>query len=257
MLLQWTRQSSSLCTGCAWSGAPLTSGVMRVPKVLGVALALTAVGILTAAIGARHAVLRPPVFGLVSVESAGIFDDGGEMSLVTLAISNPYNQPRPENTLYLKSTDKAKTLAARVTNVWVEVEGTLSCGLPCRQKVETVFLLPAGTDLFRISLHYTGSSPSFKRSGVKARLEWLTERLPLSVRSRLSYKFWRWVGFGPDYLPSSDWRALTVEIPLSGQSRGPTGAFTGVHNERAAVDAGFRILSTIAGRRPGTTEHNC
>src|SRR5579859_1133540 len=125
---------------------------MRVRKVLAVTVALAAAALLTALCGAGQAVPRPPVLNLVSVEPAGIFDEAGEMSLVTLAISNPDNPPRPENTLHVKGLSKTKTIEARVTNVWVEVEGTLACGLPSGHKLENLFLLPARTDLFRVSL---------------------------------------------------------------------------------------------------------
>ena len=220
-------------------------------KVLALTLALAAAVLSTALIGSGHAVPRKPVLSLVSVEPAGIFDEGGEMSLVTLAIGNPDNLPHPENTLHVRGLSKTKTIEARVTNVWVGAEGTLVCGLPCGQKAEHVFLLPAGADCCRVSFQYTGSSRSFNRRPVRGRLAWLTERLPLSVRSRLSYRFWRWVGFGPDYLPSSDWRAVTVEIPLSPPSGLPTHASVGAHNQARhprPVEGQFACLESAARR---------
>src|SRR5882672_5197732 len=134
--------------------------VMRVRRVLGGTLALAAVVILVVSIGPHHTNHRPPVLTLVSMEPAGIFDYTGEMWLVTLSIVNPNNPPRPENSLYVK--DMGISIEARVTNMWVGVEGTLACHLSSGQNHESLLLFPAGADYCRLSLQYTGSTPSFK-----------------------------------------------------------------------------------------------
>ena len=187
---------------------------MRVGKILGGTLILACVALLVVALSTPHNIhLRPPIISLVSMEPAGIFDDmGKEMSLVTLCISNPNTPLRPENSLYVR--DFSIPIEVKVTNVWTAVEGTLTCHLFGGAKQDRLCLLPAGADYSRFSLKYTGKVPIFQTSVPKGRLRQLVQRLPLFVRSRLPSAFWRWVGFGPDYGPSSNWRTMSVEIPL-------------------------------------------
>src|SRR6266478_10111430 len=68
-------------------------------RVFASGMAVTLVGLLVVLIWPAHTEPRPPVLNLVSMEPAAMFDDIGEMWLVTLSISNPDNAPRPENTL--------------------------------------------------------------------------------------------------------------------------------------------------------------
>jgi len=191
------------------------------------------------------------VLNLVSMEPAAMFDDIGEMWLVTLSISNPDNPPRYENNLFVKDTGRA--IEAPVRDRWIQVqeERSLACHLPAGQKHgthETLLLMPAGTRCCRVSLQYTGSSASFK-----GRLLWLAERLPQFIRFRLSYKVWRWLGFNR-YEPRSDWRQIIVELPLRPAPFRPGGASTGAHNPITAPDAGKALCSHFQRQGPGATE---
>ncbi len=223
-------------------------------RVLASGMALILVGLLVVLIWPAHTERRPPVLHLVSMEPAAMFDDIGEMWLVTLSISNPDNAPRPENTLFVKDTGRA--IEAQVGNRWIGVEGTLACYLPVGQKHEThetLLLMPAGTHSCRLSLQYTGSSASFRGRPVKGRLLWLAERLPQFIRFRLSYKVWRWLGFNR-YEPRSDWRQIIVELPLRPAPFRPGGASTGAHNPITAPDAGKALCSHFQRQGPGATE---
>jgi hypothetical protein len=109
-----------------------------------------------------------------------------------------------------------------VNNTWGKAEGTLTRHLYCGQVHDHLILLPSGTDRFRVSLQYTGSRPSFKKDPFKKRMAWVIERLPPPLRIRLPSWFRRWAGWGPDYVPSSNWRALTVEMPIPTIKNSPT-----------------------------------
>jgi len=152
---------------------------------------------------------RPPVLSFVSTEPAGVMDDNGmEMLLVTLSISNSDNRPpTPQNHLYIK--ENARPIQVRIANRWIEMQETsIACELAPSHKRERLLLLPASADLCRVSVKYTGASLANK--GVAA---WLAERLPRWIRFRMSYKFWRWVGF-TQYEPSSHWQGFSVELPI-------------------------------------------
>ena len=224
----------------------LSLAVKRMRRVLASGVALILVGLLVVLIWPAHTEQRPPVLNLVSMEPAGMFDDIGEMWLVTLSISNPDNAPRPENTLFV--TDTGRAIEAQVGNRWIRVDGTLACHLPVAQKHETLLLMPAGTHSCRVSLQYTGSSASFR-----GRLLWLAERLPQFIRFRLSYKVWRWLGFNR-YEPRSDWRQIIVELPLRPAPFRPGGASTGAHYPVTALDPGKVICSHFQHHGPGACE---
>src|SRR5260370_21710170 len=183
----------------------LSLAVKRMRRVLASGVALILVGVLVVLIWPARPEQRPPVLNLVSMEPAGMFDDIGEMWLVTLSISNSDNAPRPENTLFVKDTGRA--IEAQVGNRWIRVDGTLACHLPVAQKHETLLLMPAGTHSCRVSLQYTGSSASFK-----GRLLWLAEPLPQFSRFPLSYKVWRWLAFN-HYGPRSDLPHIITKLP--------------------------------------------
>src|SRR5439155_11890740 len=190
--------------------------VKRMRRVVASGVAVMLVGLLVVLIWPGHTERRPPVLNLVSMEPAGMFDDIGEMWMVTLSISNPDNPPRYENELHVKDT--GRPIEAQVGNRWIGVEGErmLACHLPAGQKHgthETLLLMPADTHSCRVSLQYTGSSASFRGRPVKGRLLWLAERLPQLIRFRLPYKVWRSLGFNR-YAPRSDWRQIIVVLPL-------------------------------------------
>jgi len=188
---------------------------MRVGRIV-VITSLTCVALLVPlALVGPGTRLRPPVISVVSMDPAGIFDDmGKEMWLVTFSISNPNTPLRPENSLYVK--DSGIPIEVKRTNVWTAVEGTLGCHLFGGAKHDRLYLLPTGADFSRFSLQYTGTTPIFAKNEPKGLLRRFVQRLPLFVRCRLPSTFWRWLGFGPDYGPSSNWREINIEIPLSG-----------------------------------------
>jgi hypothetical protein len=161
----------------------------------------------------------PPVVRLASVEPAGIMDDNGaEMWLVTVGISNS-NPPlsAPGAVLFVRNNDRPTE--AKLSESWnaVEcpwVEGHLRaqitmCELSPGMERQRMLILPASSRSCRISLEYVGGVLSFKM-----RLAHLVNRMPLFVRSRVTYKFWRWAGYDRVY-PGSNWREITVELPFS------------------------------------------
>ena len=156
-------------------------------------------------------VRRPPVVSLVGMEPAGIFDDAGvEMWLVTLSLSNSYPPTSGyQNYLYVKNN--ARGIEARVGNRLIAVKGMLDCGLGPGQRVERMLLMPERVDACRIFLKCVG--PPF----VGGRLAWVAGRLPQFVRSRLPFRFWRWVD-SISYGPGSDWRENSIELPLPSES---------------------------------------
>jgi hypothetical protein len=152
---------------------------------------------------------RPPVLSVVTIERAGIVDDAGvEMRLVTLSICNPDERaPAPQRYLHVK--DSRTPLEAKIANHWVPIEGTLGgCQFAPHASRERSIVLPAGAIACRVRLQYTGTGVSFKSTMAS-----LVESLPSWIRFRLSYKFWRWVGF-PRYEPSSHWREISLELPI-------------------------------------------
>jgi len=226
---------------------------MRARKLLGGTVAVSVLAVAVALIRTPHTVPHPPVVNLVSVEPFEIVDDtGAEMFLATLSISNPDNPAGPENCIYVRG--EGKGIEAKVANRWIGVNANLDCRLdPGGGKHEIVFAVPAATDSCRLSFRYTGSRPSFARRPLKARLEWFAERLPKSIRFRLSYEVWRWLGFGPDYRPSSDWRGISVEVPFRRPSVRPTAAPVQVHertDRTSALDARTELSLHVGGCWP-------
>jgi hypothetical protein len=165
---------------------------MRVRRIVAGVVGVTVMGLLVVLMLATSTGPRPPVLTLVRVEPAGIIDDSGaEMWLMTLSVSNSDNRPpRPENRLYVGEGDGP--IEVKIGSRWIGLHGTLGrlgdCELAPAQKCERLLLTPGGTESCRISLKYTGAS------ALKGLVEWVATRLPLSIRSRFSYKFWRWVG---------------------------------------------------------------
>ncbi len=184
---------------------------MRAPRVFAGVIGVTIAVVLGLIILYPRTPPNPPVLSLVSLEPAGVFDDSGvEMSLLRLSISNSDNRPfNPANSIYVK--DGGRCIEVKVANHWIAAEGTVGalgfCALAPLQKHEIMFILPASGSC-RVWFKYTGATLSTKH-----RLAWVAERLPECIRFRMSYKFWRWVGF-TRYMPSSNWREINVELPL-------------------------------------------
>jgi len=141
------------------------------------------------------------------MEPAEIYDDtGAELWFATLSLSNSDTRPRrPENGLYVKNG--SRPIELKVANRWTEVEGGFACKLDPQDKCSRGFLLPPGAESCRLRLDYA------RAVFIKGRKAWFAERLSGWIRFRMSYKFWRWAGFS-QYGPSSNWREITLELPL-------------------------------------------
>jgi hypothetical protein len=91
------------------------------------------------------------------------------------------------------------------------------CELSPGMERQRLLLLPASSRSCRISLEYVGDVLSYKM-----RLAHLVQRMPQFVRSRVTYKFWRWAGFDRAY-PGSNWREITVELPFGADAVAQSG----------------------------------
>ena len=191
------------------------------------AVVLALAGVMLVCCWAPRVWPAPPQLPLVRVEPVGMIDaSGADLWMVTFALSNT-NAANPADSradeLYVRTGPRA--LEARVGNHWRAVTETpallpgILC-LPPGRRCESQLLTPAGTDACRLWLRYTGvrRSPSLKSWAAA-----LAARLPPSLSSRLSYKFWRWVGF-PGYEPSAVWREIGVVLPVSPATNTPAAA---------------------------------
>lgn len=182
---------------------------MPVPRVFAFSIAAAVIALLAVLLWPSGPNCRPPELSFTAREPAGIIDDrGAEMWLVTLGVSNTNDPLRPENCLCLEYSREA--LEARVANRWFRLDGVLPARVDAGRTNTTWLLVPAGADRCRVSLRYTGWSRCLT---FKGSLIWFVERLPLRIRSQISYKFWRWAGY-PHYRPSSRWGTLNVELPF-------------------------------------------
>ena len=231
--------------------APLSAGVMRVRKVLAGAAVVAVVGIVASLLWSAVPIRCPPGLTIVSTEPAGIMDDmDREMWYVTLNLTNSENLvPSRANELYVRGG--AGCIEARVAGHWSRVDGMLStCALMPGSSCESSFLVPGGTDSCRVCLQFTGAHL------IKGRLAWLAEHLPTTIRFRLSYKVWRWVGF-THYGPNSDWRETTIEVPVRRPSPRQGGSSSAALNERSRVGAGRASLFAVWRFRLGATHREC
>ena len=154
----------------------------------------------------------PPVVSLLGVEGANVIDDtGAEMWQVTVGISNavptfmagPHFEP-----VYIKDGDVP--VEARVGGRWTKIEAVIgTCALrPYGSDTHRILLVvPAKADSVRIHFKYTSASV------FSGRLSYLSEDLPVQIRTNMPATFWRSVGF-VHYGPSSDWQEQKVELPL-------------------------------------------
>jgi len=189
---------------------------------------------------------RPPALSLLSVEPADGFtdDDGTEMLLVTVSLSNP-NASRPENFLYISNSGRG--VEARVVNRWVGVGGRLDCGLSPGQKSRWMFVMPAHAGVCRVCVKYAGASLS-----MAARVRKLLEHIPWRLRSGISPRIW-WMG--RDFSPTPPWREIHLEIALPPASARPAHDLASARN-RAAPDNGAMTVSLHdVGPRRATLEH--
>jgi hypothetical protein len=145
-----------------------------------------------------------------------IDDSGAELCVLYFTVSNTNLTSQPANkanTFYVKAANRV--VEAKVGNHWSklsEISGMDNsvCHLGPGQQFECLLLAPAGIDTFRVWLKCARPARPFTLNAIS---ESIALRLPLSVRSRISYKFWRWIGF-PASGPSRDWQEVCVELAL-------------------------------------------
>jgi hypothetical protein len=135
-----------------------------------------------------------------------------------LSISNS-NPPlsAPGGVLFVKIGERPSKIKSdegwsTVERPWVE--GQLqtqleTCKLSPGAEQQRLLVVPANARSCRISFRYVGGALSYR-----TRLAHLVQRLPLFVRSRVSYKFWRWAGFDRTN-PASNWQEARVELPIA------------------------------------------
>ena len=156
---------------------------------------VVAIGLLALVLAVlRRGPARPPclALSLTKTERIEIADDNDvELWLATLSVSNAVPSPGGlQDIIFLRYREEA--LKVRVANRWVPVKvskpGSLRAGMTTSESV----LVPDGADQYRLTFEYTGGRIPLT---FKAMLEAAAEHLPVSLRRRLSYRFWRWVGF--------------------------------------------------------------
>jgi len=197
---------------------------------------------------------RPPTISVASIEPAGVFDDNGEMSLVTLGLKDTDYSGRPEGALCLRSP--AHPIEARVKDRWVRVDGRLDWRGGRGGVRECDLLLPAGANACRFTVEYTGATRVFRKHPIKGPILWVVEQLPLSVRRRFSYKFWRWAGF-PEYGPGTGWRRISFEVPFAPLSGAPSTAAPGAHNPQPPLDAAKSLREQVGLHWRGAGKVGC
>jgi len=167
-----------------------------------------------------HTVPDPPTATFVRADPSGMIDaSGAELLLVTFTINNTnrYEEARDQesNTIWVK--EPVRPTEARVRNRWRAVPAASASNttftVVAGKKSQCMLLAPVGTDSCRVWLQYTRGRSSYPLT-LKGISMSIVTKLPLSVRSRISYKFWRWAGF-PDSGPEKKWREICVELPIS------------------------------------------
>jgi hypothetical protein len=158
---------------------------MRARRIVAGVIVVCLIALITMLLWPERTKLDPPAVSVVRIENAGVDDDEGkEMWLVTLRISNPNKAPfDPENSVYIKSSlsveGGAYPIEVRVTNRRVAITGKLGCRISPGDKHEIAWVVPAGADACRASLKYTHG---VMRDGA---LTGLARRLPRGLRRRL------------------------------------------------------------------------
>jgi len=145
----------------------------------------------------------PPTVNVLTIEPTGIYDEVGEMKMVTVALSNP--EPARPDPIFVK--DEGLPVEVRVTNRWIVVKGAIGgCTLQFLNH-RVLFLAPASADAYRLRFSYTGGVIT------KGRLTLLCGLLPRFIQIRIPIWFRRWSGW-INYGPASHWRRVDLELPL-------------------------------------------
>ena len=165
-----------------------------------------------------HNIPFPPTATFVSAEPSGMFDNSGaELLLVTFTINNTNRleeSHRHSNTMWVK--DSSKPMEVRIRNGWSAAPPTsapsTTFSLVAGQETQNILLAPFETAACRIWLQYTGERVSYPATLKGISLS-IATKLPVCVRSRISYKFWRWAGF-PKAVRGTKWKEVYVEFPV-------------------------------------------
>ena len=182
---------------------------MASPKLVVGVLGITAITLLVAVLVRESPEPAPVVVWVVSVEPSGIYDDAGEMWLMTLRI-NDTRRGRGEAPIYIEDNARPE---ARVVDRWSPIDTSAGSWLvlnnPEMLSHEVQLAVPLNTDSCRLNLKWAQGRL------VSGRLWKFAEDLTAWPRARtLLFKLARGGGY-PRYAPSSQWHEFTVELPLS------------------------------------------
>ena len=183
--------------------------VMRVNRFFSLTVAVALAGCLLVLVLSERRWRSPVNLRLAAIESSGLFDESGkDLWLVSFDITaNDFYVKCGNGMVEVKDGNYWRPL--RETSVMMGPDNPPTY-LPRGGHYVGQILAPAGTGVCRFWLKFAAP---VKRSSFKNMSEMVATRLPRSTRARISYKFWRWVGF-PTIEPSSDWHDIELELPL-------------------------------------------
>jgi hypothetical protein len=176
---------------------------MRTRRVLGAIIVFAFCWLLIAWVS--HVTAHRPGLSL-AVEPSGIADDDGrEMLLGILTISNSANGERSRNLIYV---DERGPVQAKVANGFVSVNAMLgACHLGPGEKCQRMFLLPLDTKSCKVSLKYVDATVLFEGGRFATFAGWL----PPGTRVYIPKYFYRWLG-NYSYMPGRNWKELNVDL---------------------------------------------
>jgi hypothetical protein len=183
------------------------------------------VALLATCVGAWLLLLRhagpdvpKPSFSCVKVEPAEVLNrEGADTWLVTFCISNVNTGPlAPEKFVFVRQTSGA--VECRKSGFWAKDDEAfpipLDCGLGPGKTCERLLLVPTGAESCRVAVTFTDGTLL-----LRARIGRIAQSLPLLIRQRFPYGFWRWAGF-IQTVPSRSWREAEIAFDLNGVSPG-------------------------------------
>jgi hypothetical protein len=227
---------------------------MRGRKLIAIAAAFAAAAASLAgllAITARPS--RCPVdLKLMSMAPSGtVGDDGRELWLVTLSISNC-------SAGALTFTQDWMSVEAKVAGRWVQANNlSYLRDLLRHGKTEALVLLPPGTDACRLGIKYVPEPLHLRLMWIPAKLGLWRQPWYRGLARRVFPVGW----FEPlrsDYVGRSPhWRLMHPEVAFPRRSPSPAGTFDQTHDIRPVVDAGAALQFAIRQHWPGTTEAGC
>ncbi len=145
----------------------------------------------------------------LAVEPSGVKDDNGtEMMLGILTISNSARGPRHRNLIYVYESGPVQ---AKIANYFVPVDAMLgNCILEPGEKLDRMFLLPAHTESCKVSVKYVHATVTFEGGRFARFAGWLPSR----TRVYIPKLFFPWLGIYT-YRPGKDWKELNLELPIA------------------------------------------